>query len=323
VGKMVNILDVTISSETGTFKPFRKPNSSTTYVNKCSNHPPSILKNIPGMIERRLSSISSSEKEFNEAKGMYQHALDRAGYNSEIKYMKPDKKVKKRKTRRKEKIWYNPPFSKNVSTKIGKEFFNLIRIHFPPQHKLHRLINKRTVSMSYSTMMNMDGIVKAHNKALLRKEEEKTGQDEDKKCNCRNKEKCPVKNKCLTEGVVYKATVNYGNKLQERKQYVGMTGSTFKSRLTSHKTTFKHDRYRNETELSKFIWSLKDKDIRHDVTWEITDRAHTYKPGNITCNLCLAEKLQILTNNNLLNKKSELLNKCPHRRKYLASKMTL
>eukprot|EP00116_Pleurobrachia_bachei_P007121 sb/3467383/ len=155
----------------------------------------------------------------------------------------------------------------------------------------------------------MDGIVKAHNKALLRKEEEKTGQDEDKKCNCRNKEKCPVKNKCLTEGVVYKATVNYGNALQERKQYVGMAGSTFKSRLTSHKTTFKHDRYRNETELSKFIWSLKDKDIRHDVTWDITDRAHTYKPGNITCNLCLAEKLQILTNNNLLNKKSELLNK--------------
>ena len=322
VGKTVNILDVTISSETGKYKPFRKPNSSTTYVNKCSNHPPSILKNIPGMIERRVSSISSSEKEFSEAKGMYQQALDRAGYNSEIKYTKTNLKANKRKNRRKEKIWYNPPFSKNVSTKIGKEFFDLLRLHFPPHHTLHKLINKRTVSMSYSTMMNMDGIVKAHNKALLRKEEEKTGQDE-KKCNCRNKKKCPVKNKCLTEGVVYKATVKFGNNLQERKQYVGMTGSTFKSRLTSHKTNFKYERYRTETELSKFIWSLKDRDIRHDVTWDITDRAHTYKPGNITCNLCLAEKLQILTNKNLLNKKSELLNKCPHRRQYLASKMTL
>ena len=320
VGKTVNILDVTISSETGTYRPFRKPNSSTTYVNKSSNHPKSILNNIPGMIARRLSSISSSEKEFNEAKGMYQHALDSAGYTSTISYVKPDTR-KKRKNRRKEKIWYNPPFSKNVSTKIGKEFFDLLRLHFPPQHPLHNLINRRTVSMSYATMMNMDGIVRAHNKALMRKEEEKTGQDMNNNCNCRKKEDCPVKNKCLTEGVVYKATVNFGTNLQESRQYVGMTGSTFKSRLTTHKTTFRHERYRTETELSKFIWSLKDRDIRHNVTWDITDRAHTYKPGNITCNLCLAEKLQILTNKNLLNKKSELLNKCPHRRKYLAAKM--
>ena len=38
--------------------------------------------------------------------------------------------------------------------------------------------------------------------------------------------------------------------------YIGITGNAFKTRLTSHKTTFRHDKYRNETELSKFIWEL-------------------------------------------------------------------
>ena len=175
------------------------------------------------------------------------------------------------------------------------------------------------MSLAYSTMPNMDAIVKAHNKGVLRKEEEKGG-EEGELCNCRKKEKCPVNKKCMTEGVVYKAKVEYEGK---EATYIGMTGDTFKKRWNRHKTDFRYDKYRHETELSKFIWKLKDRNIRHDITWDITDRAHTYKPGNITCNLCLAEKLQILTNKNLLNKKSELLNKCPHRRQYLASKMTL
>ncbi|GFR95440.1 hypothetical protein ElyMa_000944200 [Elysia marginata] len=52
--------------------------------------------------------------------------------------------------RRKRRItWFNPPYSKNVSSNIGKKSFNLLNSCFPPNHKLHKVINKNTVKLSY------------------------------------------------------------------------------------------------------------------------------------------------------------------------------
>ena len=81
--------------------------------------------------------------------------------------------------------------------------------------------------------------------------------------------------------------------------------------------SFKHRTHRKQTELSNLIWDLKDKNINYKLTWKLITQAQPYKPGKITCNLCLCEKYNILINKNLINRKSELLNKCPHRRKYL------
>ena len=140
-----------------------------------SNHPPSILKNIPESINSRLSRISSSEKVFNNSKRDYQDALKRAGYKEQLTYQK-DINVEisgsrgKRKNRKRHITWYNPPYSKNVETNIGKEFFRLVTLHFPKHHPLHCLFNKNTVKLSYSCMMNMDSIVKAHNKKTLAKD---------------------------------------------------------------------------------------------------------------------------------------------------------
>ena len=69
-GHVVNFLDVTMDTD-GTHKPYKKPNTKITYVSKASNHPPSITKNIPKSIGRRLNTISNSEVEFNNAKDDY------------------------------------------------------------------------------------------------------------------------------------------------------------------------------------------------------------------------------------------------------------
>ena len=45
--KSVNFLDVNLNLETNTYKPYMKPNDSPVYVHAQSNHPPSILQNIP------------------------------------------------------------------------------------------------------------------------------------------------------------------------------------------------------------------------------------------------------------------------------------
>ena len=144
-GHTVNFLDATLGTN-GSYKPYKKPNGTTKYVNKASNHPPSILKNIPKFIQKRLNTISSSEDEFGGAKDEYQKALEEAGYTDTLTYdpnINQTNKPKRKRSRR--IIWYNPPYSKNVATNIGKEFFKLLRLHFPKQHPLHRLFNNNTV----------------------------------------------------------------------------------------------------------------------------------------------------------------------------------
>ena len=46
-GKNVIFLDIQLDLETDTYKPYMKPNSAPVYVNKESNHPRSVLENIP------------------------------------------------------------------------------------------------------------------------------------------------------------------------------------------------------------------------------------------------------------------------------------
>ena len=95
-------------------------------------------------------------------------------------------------------------------------------------------------------------------------------------------------------------------------------GELLQTRYTLHKSSFKHSKNRNQTELSNLIWSLTDKGTDYNLTWQIIDQARPYLSGKRTCNLCLSEKFHILTGSNLINRKTELLNKCPHRRKFLA-----
>ena len=56
--KSVNFLDVTLDLDSGLFKPFMKPNNTIQYVNKNSNHPPSITQNLPASVNRGLNIIS-------------------------------------------------------------------------------------------------------------------------------------------------------------------------------------------------------------------------------------------------------------------------
>ena len=59
--KTVNYLDVTLNLENSTYRPYQKENNQIKYINIESNHPPSIIKQLPLSIESQLSSLSSSE----------------------------------------------------------------------------------------------------------------------------------------------------------------------------------------------------------------------------------------------------------------------
>ncbi len=70
----------------------------------------------------------------------------------------------------------------------------------------------------------------------------------------------------MTKDIVYKATVTTSN-TNSTKHYRGMTASTFKERYRNHIKSFNHKRYSNDTELSKYIWKLKDNKQNFDITW--------------------------------------------------------
>ena len=80
-------------------------------------------------------------------------------------------------------------------------------------------------------------------------------------------------------------------------------------------------RYSNETTLSKYIWDIKEKyNEIPSLKWSIHKRIPSYSNLSKRCILCLHEKLEILNYPNqdqLLNKRSELISKFRHANKFL------
>ena len=166
-----------------------KPNNKILYVHRQSNHPPALLKNIPENINKRLTSISSSQKVFDEAIPPYQKALDESGYKHKLTY---NPQPKRKRNRQRKIIWYNPRWNANVKTNLGRKFLNFIDRCLPNGHPLHKIFNKHTLKLSYSCMPNMKSIISSHNKALLSDYQRSQTQTSDKDCNCRKKRSMPA-----------------------------------------------------------------------------------------------------------------------------------
>ena len=136
----MNFLDVTLDLSNGEYKPFRKPNDNLLYINKDSNHLPCILRQLPVSVNKRISLLSSDEQAFHEAAPTYQNALKHSNYNHKLSYMQEAPQQTHR-HRHCIIIWFNPPYSTHVKTKIGRSFLSLIDKHFSPAHKLNKLFN--------------------------------------------------------------------------------------------------------------------------------------------------------------------------------------
>ena len=306
--QVTDYLDVKFNLDRHTHEPYQKPSS---YLNVQSNHPRHIIKHIPEMIEQRLSTLSSTEEIFENSKTIYEKALRDSGYKCELKYQKPVKSKKRKRSRN--VMYFNPPFSRSVNTNVIKQFLQLIDKHFPKEHKLHKCFNRNTVKATYCTLTNMKEKIGIHNAKILSTE---NTAKEKKKCNCqtRNKENCPIPGECDQKNVVYQADVHGDNKIMK---YFGST-EDFKKRWYAHKASF-NKRPANPTTLSSYVWMLKDRNITPKVVWSIKARGHAFSSGSQSCDLCLTEKLVILTANphTMLNKRDELLETCRHRRKHL------
>ena len=314
--KIVDFLDITFNLMNGSYRPYKKPNDTLLYINKNSNHPPQIIKELPKIINDRLSRNSSDAEIFHASKVEYETALRNSGYkNVNFQYSLRNNNNNQR-NRQRNIIWFNPPFSQTVSTNVAKRFLNLLDKHFPRSNKLHKIFNRNTIKVSYSCTPNVKSIINSHNKKLINNENKVV-----KNCNCSKKEECPLEGKCRTEDVIYKCIATTTGHPQ--KAYLGTAEGEFKLRFYNHKKSFKDRHYTNETSLSKYMWEMKDKyNVVPNLKWSIVKTVPGYSNITKKCMLCLHEKYEILNypkQEELLNKRSELVSKCRHLNKFLLS----
>ena len=124
-------MDITFDLNTGSCRPYRKPDNDARYINAKSDHPPSVLKQIPAAISRGICTNLSNKLIFENAAPCYNSVLKDSGY--------------------KEKIW-----------------LKLVKKHFS-KHRPHKIFNKNNTKVSYSCMVNIEKLVKKCNNNLLRK----------------------------------------------------------------------------------------------------------------------------------------------------------
>ncbi|PFX27682.1 hypothetical protein AWC38_SpisGene7639 [Stylophora pistillata] len=259
-----NFLDVTLDLSSGKYYPFTKEGNIPLYVHKKSNHPPSILRNIPESINRRLSEISSDRECFDSAKPIYQEALKKSGYSYTLSFNAASNQAPRpRRNRQRNITWFNPPYSKNVETNVGKCFLALIDKHFTKTNPLHKIFNRNTLKLSYSCMGSIKTVISNHNKSEIRKLARANDRAR-KSCNCRKPDICPMDGNCNMESIIYQAEVTTET---AKETYIGLCDTAFKMRYRNHLCSFRNERYRHATELSKYIWSLKDKDTKFNIKW--------------------------------------------------------
>ena len=70
-----DFLDVSFNLATKKYFPFRKANNTPLYINAFSNHPPTIIKQLPKRINKRISDLSCNKEEFDKVKSVNESAL--------------------------------------------------------------------------------------------------------------------------------------------------------------------------------------------------------------------------------------------------------
>ena len=88
-----------------------------------------MIRVIPKAISKRLSDISCNKSMFDKTVHVYEKALKIVVSMKRYHILRKMNHLNNRnnkKKRKHNKIWFNPPYSVNVKTNIGKIFFKII-----------------------------------------------------------------------------------------------------------------------------------------------------------------------------------------------------
>ena len=169
-------------------------------------------------------------------------------------------------------------------------------------------------------MQNIQAIINRHNKTVLAKNG-KINTTSSKGCNCRVKADCTLQGKCLVKSIVYQVTLESSN---GPKIYYGSCSTTFKHGFTTTSNRSNIPKNAMQPSYPRPSGKKKKSGLFPKITRQISKQAYAYSSGARSCNLCLEEKLAILTADlrTNINKRAEMFNKCRHSSKFKLSNVT-
>ena len=140
----------------------------------------------------------------------------------------------------------------------------------------------------------------------------------------------PASGHCLQSSVVYGAAVKsteitlrplFGEEEVETVEtYTGSCEPTLKQRVQSHLSTFRYEKYRHSTRLSRYIHSLKDANKEYSIDWKVIDKQKSFSSISGMCRLCLAESYWILYGDSAsTNSRDEIWGFCRHAKRHMLS----
>ena len=149
-------------------------------------------------------------------------------------------------------LWCTSPSSTSPGYSVlnlEEKIFSILSIdhHFAKSNPLHKIFNQNTLQLSYSYTSNLKSIISRHNQAQIGKPLNPPEEIKDN-CNCRIKNSCPLEGNCNVRNIVYQAKFVTP---QSKETYIGLCDTTFKERYRNHTCSFRNERYKNVTELSK------------------------------------------------------------------------
>ena len=173
---------------------------------------------------------------------------------------------RRKKNRKRNIIWFNPPFCKGVETRVGRICLGLINKHFPRSYRYNKIFNKNTIKVNYSCLDKMETIIKQFDMKVMR-----PTPVADPPCDCSNPANCPLQGKCNSPNASYSAKVSHRERGQVIcKEYIGISKAEFKKRFRVHNHTFNNRGTPSNTSLSKHIWQIKDAGITdYSIEWSI------------------------------------------------------
>ena len=110
------------------------------------------------MIAKRVSNLSCSREVIKNESKPYMDAIHQAGYTQSLEFNPSVQNSDRKKTRSRHIIWFNPPFSETVKTKVAEKFLRLIDKHFG-KTELRKYFNRSTIKVSYSCMTNIEAVL--------------------------------------------------------------------------------------------------------------------------------------------------------------------
>ena len=87
-------------------------------------------------------------------------------------------------------------------------------------------------------------------------------------CTCRDKNNSPLDKKWLAPQIVYQADIT-NNTDGTYKYYLGLAETSFKDRYRTIYHILNIEQQKNITELSKYVWSLKNENKTPIINWKI------------------------------------------------------